>query len=388
MSLRGQGAPPAWQASLARSRALDRAILRYLIGAHLDDLRALETSTAQKSNASSAVPSSSRPWGSGLSGITSGARFENTSNGEKHSWADTMVPLLTSQVSTGGGSAAEGHVGAIMALVRDVTWRGGDQRVVRGGGGRGMSPEEASEVVKEAKRRLPVDSSVSASPNDMDDDITDDATPWGSMSAGMEMGRVPWPWGPRAVPPSAVGAMVALAAALPPAGKLLAGIDLVLQVAGEVVAAAKAEAAVAAGKAAAASGSGGKRIGRWSHESFGTTKTAGSSDAAVAEACVASVEEISRAAERAVLLYANEYCGKDPDSWASVTDHVRNVSGGPTNEFMTFGRSEEDARQKLVGSLLRKCGDELGGRAMVRALPEGLDLMECLDEVERSFLKN
>ena len=41
-SLCKQGAPEAWQAAVASNRALNRAILCYLIGTHLDNLRALE----------------------------------------------------------------------------------------------------------------------------------------------------------------------------------------------------------------------------------------------------------------------------------------------------------------------------------------------------------
>ena len=42
----------------------------------------------------------------------------------------------------------------------------------------------------------------------------------------------------------------------------------------------------------------------------------------------------------------------------------------------------------LVRALLRWCGEELGGKALVRALPESLTLVECLDEVERSLLND
>lgn len=402
MLLREQGAPRAWQSSLARNHALDRAILRYLIGAHLDDLRALETSATGKLKAAHDAPKNNFGWGSkaGFTAIfgnsidsnsNSGGRRKSGRDGGKASWADTIVPLLTGQVPKGRGGPAEEHLDAIMFLVREVTWRGSADNGnddTSGRSGRTMSPEEAAEVATEAKRRLPVTAPAPASSggDSVDDErglTLDDTSPWGSGGAGKGARRAPWPWGPRAVPPSAVGAVLALAAALPPSGKLLAGVDVMLQVAAEVIAAARAEAAVAAG-AAAASGSAGKGGSRRS-------RGAGQGDARATPEALASVQEVSRAAEKALLLYASEYCGKDPDRWADVTDHVRCTDTCHEPEMLSAGRGGEEggdvAGQKLVRALLRRCGEELGGIALVRALPDSLDLMECLEEVERSLLK-
>ena len=388
-----QGAPRAWQSALARNHALDRAILRYLIGAHLDDLRALETSATGKPKATRDTSKANLGWGirTGVSSSSnSGGRKRSGRDGEKASWADTIVPLLTGQVPKGRGGLAEEHLDAIMFLVREVTWRGSADSVpggeVNDGSGRTMSPEEAAEVATEAMRRLPVTapSAVSSSGDLVDDgreSTLDDTSPWGSGGAGKGVRRAPWPWGPRAVPPSAVGAVLALASALPPSGKLLAGVDVMLQVAAEVIAAARAEAAVAAG-AAAASGSAGKGGAR-------RTRGAPQGDARATPEGPVSVEEVSRAAEKALLLYASEYCGKDPDRWASVTDHVRCTGHDPEKlSTESPGEEAEDfAGQKLVRALLRRCGEELGGVALVRALPDSLDLMECLEEVERSLLQ-
>lgn len=383
-----QGAPEAWQASFARNRALDRAILRYLIGAHLDDLRALENATAGNSKATRRTPTTGGGLGSELA-RTASARVRNRRDREECSWADAIVPLLSGQVSRARGGAAEEHVDAILCLVREISWRAGRADNTRSGGsGRSMSHEEAEEVVTEAKRRLPVSESASSAASNLVDydehrHVDDDTQPWGTGGEGMEARRAPWPWGPRTVPASAVGAVLALAAALPPAGKLLAGLDVMLQVGAEVIAAAKAEAAASAGAVAAASGFAGKGAARGALASP-KDKTANAGETH------ASVEEVSRAAERALLLYTSEYCGKDPDKWASVTEHVRNTGDGQGHEGggLTWGGGVDAAGQKLVRALLRRCGEELGGKALVRALPESLDLMECLDEVERSLLND
>lgn len=378
-----QGAPEVWQASFTRNRALDRAILRYLIGAHLDDLRALENSTAGNPKVTRRMPTTGGAWGSGLT-RTASARVRNRRDGGEWSWADVIVPLLSGQVSRARGGPADEHVDAILCLIREISWRAG-----RSTGS--MSHEEAEEVVTEAKRRLPVSETASASAGNLIDydehrHVDDDTQPWGAGGEGMKVRRAPWPWGPRTVPASAVGAVLALAAALPPAGKLLAGLDVMLQVGSEVIAAAKAEAAASAGAVAAASGSAGKGVARGGLASA-SPKNAANSNAGEAHA---SVEEVSCAAERALLLYTSEYCGKDPDKWASVTEHVRNTSDGEGHEGggLTWGEGVNDAGQKLVRALLRRCGEELGGEALVRALPASLDLMDCLDEVERSLLND
>lgn len=407
-----QGAPEAWQASFARNRALDRAILRFLIGAHLDDLRALETSTAGGGypKATRGAPSGWSGGGGGLSRTAPRARnrrdgeAQGQGQGQGSSWADAIVPLLSGQVSASRAQAgsAEEHVEAILCIIRQISWRAGRADSSVGGGassGRSMSHEEAEEVVTEAKRRLPVSelapasapASVSASATTTagiltDEDETgqaddDDTHPWGSGGDGMGARRAPWPWGPRAVPASAVGAVLALAAALPPAGKLLAGLDVMLQVGAEVVAAAKSEAAVSAGAVAAASGSAGKGGAR----GHAAPKDGGRGDAGENHA---SVEEVCRAAERAVLLYTSEFCGKDPEKWASVTEHVRNtddVQGAPT---LDGSMGVHAAGHSLVRALLRRCGEELRGKSFVQALPESLTLVECLDEVERSLLND
>lgn len=390
-----QGAPEAWQASFARNRALDRAILRFLIGAHLDDLRALENSTAGNPKDARKIPTTTGSgWGRGLT-RTASARARNCRESEECSWADVIAPLLSGQVSTARGGPAEEHVDAILRLIREISWRAGGADGNFGGGGSGhsMSHEEAEEVVKEARRRLPVSESASAPPGNLIDHdehrhVDDDTQPWGAGGEGMEARRAPWPWGPRTVPASAVGAVLALAAALPPAGKLLAGLTVVLQVGAEVIAAAKAEAAASAGAVAAASGSAGKGAAARG----GLLASASPKDtAANAGEARSSVEEVSRAAERALLLYTSEHCGKDPEKWASVTEHVRNTSDGRGREEgggLHWGGGVDDAGQKLVRALLRRCGEELGGKALVRALPESLDLMECLDEVERSLLND
>ncbi|CAM9954653.1 unnamed protein product [Ectocarpus sp. 12 AP-2014] len=371
------GAPEAWRASLARTRALDRAVLRYLISAHLDDLRALENSAAGNPKTIDGIPTAGTGRTSGSVKSGSDTRTNNHRDREYSSWADAIVPLLSGQVSRARG--AEEHVDAILRLVREITRRGiSADNSLSDGNGRSMNHEVAEEVVTEAKRRLPATELSPASAGasvdyDGNGHIDDDTQPWGSGGEGTGKGRAPWPWGPRAVPASAVGAILALAAALPPAGKLLAGIDVMLQVGEEVVAAAKAESAAAAGAAASGStGKGSARAGDIIRKDSGL-------DAGVV---VASVEEVSCAAERALLLYAGEYCGKDPDRWASVTEHVRNSRAPQVRE----GGSVDAPGQDLVRALLQRCGAELGGQALVRALPENLDLMDCLDEIERSLL--
>lgn len=358
--------------SLAQNRALDRAILRHLIAAHLDDLRTLE-------GPSTGRPQSTRevPLGAGFVGSASDVDSRNSRGPNSTCWTDVVVPLLTGRASQREIGAAEGHLAAIMALVREVTWRG------NGGNGSGMSPEEASEVVTEAKRRLPAP--TPASPGDVKNNNaqpTGETMAWGAGGVGVGMQRATWPWPPRGVPLSAVGAIVALAAALPPSGKLLAGVDVMLQVSAEVVGAAKAEAAVAAGVAAAAASAERGAMGARRPPAI----VVGGSHA-LAEAS-AVVNEVSEAAERALLLYVAEYCGRDPQLWASVTSHVKYVlldagqegEGGGETLSMDVG-----AVHRLVSALLRRCGEELGGADLVRALPESLTLMECLDEVERSL---
>lgn len=371
-----QGAPGAWRASLARTRALDRAVLRYLISAHLDDLRALENSAAGNPKTIDGKPTAGTERGSGSVNTGSDTRTNSLRDREHSTWADAIVPLLSGQVSRAGG--AEEHVDAILRLVREITRRGSSPNNSLSDGTRCMTHEEAEEVVTEAKRRLPATELSPASAGasvdyDGNGHVDDDTQPWGSGGEGTGKGRVPWPWGPRAVPASAVGAILALAAALPPAGKLLAGLDVMLQVGEEVVAAAKAESAAAAG--AAASGSTGKGSARGGH----IIRKDSGLDAGVA---FASVEEVSCAAERALLLYAGEYCGKDPHRWAGVTEHVRHTRASQVRQ----GGGVDAPGQDLVRALLQRCGAELGGQALVRALPENLDLMDCLDEIERSLL--
>lgn len=340
--------------------------------------------------ATRSTPTTASGWGGGLSRTATRAR--NRRDGEGSSWADAIVPLLSGQVSRARGEGpAEEHVEAILCIIREISWRASRaDSTLGGGGGRSMSHEEAEEVVTEAKRRLPVSeaASASASARDlMEDDensqVDDDTQPWGSGGEGVGARRAPWPWGPRAVPASAVGAVLALAAALPPAGKLLAGLDVMLQVGAEVVAAAKSEAAVSAGAVAAASGSAG-RGGARGHASPKDASRTGAGETQ------ASVEEVYRAAERALLLYTSEYCGKDSNKWASVMEHVRTTGdgqGGPRGAPTLGGTvSVYAAGNNLVRALLRRCGEELGGKALVRALPESLSLVECLDEVERTLL--
>lgn len=386
-----QGAPETWRVSFARNRALDRAALRFLIGAHLDDLRALENPTARNPQTIRSDPVTGSGWGAGLAKTAHTFRTGTRRDHGESSWADAIVPLLSSQVSrTRGGRAEESeHVDAILCLVREITWRGSSaDKDLSGGIGCSMSQEEAEEVVTEARRRLPTTELAPVSAGNLlefdDSGYADHELqlhPWGSGAEGIGQRRAPWPWAPRAVPASAVGALLALAAALPPAGKLLAGLDVILQIGQEVVAAAKAEAAAAAGAVAAAAGSvvkGGMRGGHQSPKDE-RAKTGGTT---------ASVEEVSRAAERALLLYVREYCGKDARKWASVTEHVRMTSdeeGQEGDGSGLVGSAEADG-QKLVRALLRRCGEEVGGEALVRALPESLDLMECLDEIERSLL--
>jgi len=289
-----------------------------------------------------------------------------------------------------------------------------------------------------SKRRLPVSKPSLASAltsNSVDYEaahgqVEDETQPWGSggeEAAGGMRAPAPWPWGPRAVPASAVGAVLALAAALPPAGKLLAGIDVLLQVAAEVVAAAKSEAAVSAGAVAAASGSAGMGTGKGGARARGghaspkdkysdTSRERAGASAGAYETHAGNVEvsEVSRAAERALLLYTSEHCGKDPEKWASVTEHVSmrdtmrdRYTGTREGQESAAGTgtraagskldgegdgngdgSVEAAGRKLVRALLRRCGEELGGTSLVRALPESLTLVECLDEVERSLLND
>ena len=332
-------------------------------------------------------------WGSGLA-KTAPSWARNRRDRDGNSWADAIVPLLSGQVSGASGGPAEDHVDAILCLIREISWRasrgGDDDKYLGGDNGRSisMSHEEAEEVVKEAKRRLPVSDLASTSASnsldyDADGPVDDETRPWGSggEEAGGRRAPAPWPWGPRAVPASAVGAVLALAAALPPAGKLLAGLDVLLQVAAEVVAAAKSEAAVSAGAVAAASGSAGTAKG--GHALPKDSRRADTGDTN------ASVEEVSRAAERALLLYTSEHCGKDADKWANVTEHVRHVRDVTSSESSSKSDgSVEAAGRKLVRALLRRCGEELGGKSLVRALPESLTLAECLDEVERSLLND
>ncbi|CAN0150526.1 unnamed protein product [Scytosiphon promiscuus] len=385
------GAPETWRASFARNRALDRAVLRFLIGAHLDDLRALENPATRNPQTSRSNPVAGSGWGTGLSRTTQSFRTRDRRDRGESSWADAIVPLLSSQVSTTPGGRAEEaeHVDAILCLVREITWRGSRaDKDIRSGLGCSISQEEAEEVVTEARRRLPITELAPVSAGnlldfDNNEDVDHEVQPWGSGVEGIGKRRAPWPWAPRAVPASAVGALLALAAALPPAGKLLAGLDVVLQIGQEVVAAAKAEAAAAAGAVAAASGSVVKGAMRGGHQPL-------EDDRAKTGGTTASVEEVSRAAERALLLYVGEYCGKDARKWASVTEHVRTTSDeegeeGEVNELGSSG-GVEAAGRKLVRALLRRCGEEFGGKALVRALPERLDLTECLDEIERSLL--
>ncbi len=338
---------------------------------------------------------------------------------------------------------------AILCLIRDISWRAsradgdddGDNSLGGGSGsGCSTSQEEAEEVVKEAKRRLPVSEPSLASAltsNSVDykyeaaadgHQAEAETQPWGSGGEEASGGRrapAPWPWGPRAVPASAVGAVLALAAALPPAGKLLAGIDVLLQVAAEVVAAAKSEAAVSAGAVmmAAASGSAGNGTSKGVARARGGHASLKDSNrererAGVgvgethASTCSVEVEEVSRAAERALLLYTSEHCGKDPEKWASVTEHVSmrddtsmrdtsmrdgqgqgSAAGTGTAGSRLDGDGDGDgsveaAGRTLVRALLRRCGEELGGKSLVRALPESLTLVECLDEIERSLLND
>lgn len=314
------------------------------------------------------------------------------------SWAETILPLLlTGQVLTGqggtdgntGNSAAEMHLYAITSLVREVTWRGVSPEGLDGGSGRVMTPEEASEVAAEAKRRLPVTARTTRPLKDSAEIDYDDyedriIVPWGEGGAGTEIKRSPWPWGPRAVPPSAVGAMLALAAALPASGKLLGGVEVMLQIATEVVKAAKAEAAAAAGKAAAAATT---KATSGAAGSKGSGRRAKSSPPGE----VSSIQEVSAVAERALMLYISEYCGRDPELWASVTEHIRHAGNRRRSEGHAGSASAVVAGdgivvERLLEALLRRCGEELGGRALVLALPEELDLVECLDEVERSLV--
>lgn len=347
---------------------MDRAILRHLIAAHLDDLRTLEGPSSGR-----AQPARQYPIGPGL---TSGVGVGKSRDGDGGCWADVVVPLLTGSSCEGDVGAAERHLAAIVALVREVTWRG------NGGNGSGMSPEEASEVATEAKRRLPAP--MPASPGGVESGTrtqpTNETVAWGAGGVGQGMQRSTWPWPPRGVPLSAVGAIVALAAALPPSGNLLAGVDVMLQVLVEVVGAARAEAAVAAGIAAAAAAAerGVTGARRPPPIAAGGGRTHGEVGAVV--------DEVLEASERAVILYIREYCGTDPDLWSAVITHVKHAlldvgdgaRGSGDNSVMDVG-----AADRLVRGLLRKCGEELGGADLVRALPEALTLSECLDEVER-----
>lgn len=319
------------------------------------------------------------------------------------SWAETILPLLlTGQVLTGqsgtggniGKNAAEMHLYAITSLVREVTWRGVSSEGLAGGSGRVMTPEEASEVATEAKRRLPVTARTTRPLKDYDEGVSaeidyDDyedriIVPWGEGGAGTEIKRSPWPWGPRAVPPSAVGAMLVLAAALPASGKLLGGVEVMLQIATEVVKAAKAEAAAAAGKAAAAATT---KVTSGAAGSKGSGRRVNSSPPGE----VSSIQEVSAVAERALMLYISEYCGRDPELWASVTEHIRHAGNRRRSKGYAVSGSAVVAGdgivvERLLEALLRRCGEELGGKALVLALPEELDLVECLHEVERSLV--
>lgn len=394
---RVQGVPAAWQAAIASNRALDRAILRYLIGAHLDDLRTLEHSNSMASSASAAVADIDDSFG------FSWPRKSADMDRGQCSWAETILPLLlTGQVLTGqsgtggniGKNAAEMHLYAITSLVREVTWRGVSSEGLAGGSGRVMTPEEASEVATEAKRRLPVTARTTRPLKDYDEGVSaeidyDDyedriIVPWGEGGAGTEIKRSPWPWGPRAVPPSAVGAMLVLAAALPASGKLLGGVEVMLQIATEVVKAAKAEAAAAAGKAAAAATT---KVTSGAAGSKGSGRRVNSSPPGE----VSSIQEVSAVAERALMLYISEYCGRDPELWASVTEHIRHAGNRRRSKGYAVSGSAVVAGdgivvERLLEALLRRCGEELGGKALVLALPEELDLVECLHEVERSLV--
>lgn len=365
-----KGAPAAWQASLSQNRAVDRAILRHLIAAHLDDLRTLEGPSSGRTQPARQYPTD--PGFTSGNGICS----RKSGDGDGSCWTDVVVPLLTGSPSQGDVGAAEGHLAAIVALVREVTWRG------TGGNGSGMSPEEAAEVATEAKRRLPAPMPASRGgvKSGAHSQPTTETVAWGAGGVGQGMQRSTWPWPPRGVPLSAVGAIVALAAALPPSGKLLAGVDVMLQVLVEVVGAARAEAAVAAGVAAAAAAA--ERGVTAARRPPAIAAGGGLADGEVG----AVVNDVSEASERALKLYVKEYCGTDPGLWAAVITHVKHVllnvgdgaRGSGDDSVMDVG-----AADRLVRGLLRKCGEELGGADLVRALPEALTLSECLDEVER-----
>lgn len=380
-----QGSPLPWLTSLARKRALHRAILRYLIGAHLDDLRALEGPAAGRSVPPRSVPD----WRNDFLWATRGS-LAGGWPGDKPSWTDAVVALLTGRACGGDGAgAAEGHLGTIMTLVRDITCR--SSTVSSGSsaqGAFGMTAEEALEVVTEAKRRLPAPTPGSASDFQGEDGRNAERTAaWGSGGTGAGMRLAPWPWPPRGVPLSAVGALVALAAALPPAGNLIAGVDVMLQITAEVVAAAKADAAVAAGVAAAAASA--SRGGSKRPQAF---VAGGRGAQSVPDYASAMVEEVAQAAERTMLMYVGEYCGRHPMLWETVTNHARRVLPvlrGEGADGASAGAKDGGGgwTVRLVGSLLRSCGQELGGADLVRALPEELSLMECLDEVERGLLE-
>lgn len=371
---------------MARKRALYRAILRHLIGAHLDDLRALEAPTAGRSTVSRDADIFP-VWKNGLFRKQGGVPTSDCWRREKPGWTDSVVELLAGGSSGSEEGAAEGHLRAIMALVRNISWRSGASSSERGVGSGGMSAEEAFEVVTEAKRRLPAPPPASpASFQDANRRSRDHTVAWGSGRVGTGMRPAPWPWPPQGVPPSAVGALVALAAALPLAKNLTGGVDVMLQITAEVVAAAKAEAAVAAGVAAAAASA-----GRGGAKKPQGSSTGGGSHA-VSDFSTAIVEQVAQAAERTLLLYVSEYCGKDPSLWEAVTSHVRNIAPKADSDAVggtSMGEGEDDDvwSLRLVNGLLRSCGEELGGADLVRALPVELTLMECLDEVERGLLQ-
>ena len=132
-----------------------------------------------------------------------------------------------------------------------------------------------------------------------------------------------------------------------------------LQVVNEVVKATKAEVANAATVAAEAKA--GRGNGR-QVERFPTDASIAitGSGAASAKLDVADkIKEVSMIAKRALLLYIVEYCGRNLELWASVTENIRHTGDGRNG---VQGRAPLPLSQR---GLLKHCYDKAEKREAV-----------------------